>query len=99
MANGLMIDVRPISGVRPEGTAEQFIEASPERLQTIGELVAQAGASLMNALDSATRKPKSCSIEFGIEAGGEVGVPLVTKGKASANFNVTLTWEWDSQHK
>lgn len=96
MSDCLKIDVRSTSATRKEGAVEDFLEASPDRLREIGTLVAEAGAALMGAIAQAVSKPKSCSIEFGIEAGGEVGVPLITKGKASANFNVTLTWESDS---
>jgi hypothetical protein len=41
----------------------------------------------------ADRKPKKFTIEFGVTLGGEAGVPLVTKGTASATFKVTATWE------
>jgi hypothetical protein len=36
--------------------------------------------------------PNELEIEFGVEMGGEMGIPLVTKGQASANFKITLKW-------
>lgn len=38
-------------------------------------------------------KPSKVSMEFGIQAGGETGVPFVTKGSAQANVKVTIEWE------
>ncbi len=37
--------------------------------------------------------PGEMEIEFGIELGGEMGIPMVTKGEAKANFKVTLKWK------
>ena len=44
-------------------------------------------------------KPGEVEIEFGIELGGEMGIPLVTRGEAKANFKVTLKWKDKSAHK
>ena len=41
----------------------------------------------------AETKPAEFSIEFGVTLAGEIGVPLVTKGEASASFKVTATWK------
>ena len=46
------------------------------------------------ALDALTSlRPGEVEIEFGIELGGELGIPLVTKGEAKANFKITLKWK------
>lgn len=37
--------------------------------------------------------PKSVSFEFGLQLGGEAGIPFVTKGSANANIKITATWE------
>jgi len=37
--------------------------------------------------------PGGMEIEFGIELGGEGGIPLITKHEAKANFKITLKWE------
>ena len=37
-------------------------------------------------------KPGSVQIEFGVELGGKVGIPLVTQGEAKANLKVILKW-------
>jgi hypothetical protein len=38
-------------------------------------------------------RPGEVEVEFGVELGGEMGIPLVTKGEAKANFKVTLKWK------
>jgi hypothetical protein len=49
--------------------------------------VAEAVLDRLRAL-----QPGAVEIEFGVELGGEMGIPLVTKGEAKANFKVTLKW-------
>ena len=38
-------------------------------------------------------KPKSISLDIGLQFGGEMGVPFVTKGSAQANLKVSIIWE------
>jgi hypothetical protein len=40
--------------------------------------------------------PDTFSLEFGVEVGGEAGIPFITKGTAAANFTVSLEWSKDS---
>jgi hypothetical protein len=44
-------------------------------------------------------RPGGVEIEFGIELGGEMGIPLVTRGEAKANFKITLKWEKTTPEK
>jgi hypothetical protein len=37
-------------------------------------------------------QPGSVQVEFGVELGGKVGIPLVTQGEAKANLKVILKW-------
>jgi Trypsin-co-occurring domain 1 len=37
--------------------------------------------------------PSKVTMEFGLQAGGEKGIPFVTKGTAQANVKVTIEWE------
>jgi hypothetical protein len=39
--------------------------------------------------------PGELEVEFGIELGGQAGIPLITKHEAKANFKVTLKWSHD----
>jgi hypothetical protein len=52
--------------------------------------VAAVAESVLNSLKAL--RPGAVEIEFGVELGGEMGIPLVTKGEAKANFKVTLKW-------
>jgi hypothetical protein len=54
-------------------------------------LVAQLANSALDSLRA--MKISEGTIEFGVELGGEMGVPLITKGEARANFKITLTWK------
>lgn len=37
--------------------------------------------------------PSKVKLEFGLQAGGETGVPFVTKGTEQANVKVTIEWD------
>ncbi|MEQ8537320.1 MAG: CU044_2847 family protein [Coleofasciculus sp. D1-CHI-01] len=32
-------------------------------------------------------------MEFGLQTGGETGIPFVTKGSAQANVKITIEWD------
>jgi len=38
-------------------------------------------------------RPSELGVEFGVELGGKLGIPLVTMGEAKANLKVTLKWD------
>jgi hypothetical protein len=40
------------------------------------------------------RSPNKVTMEFGLQAGGETGIPFVTKGTAQANVKVTIEWDF-----
>ncbi len=37
--------------------------------------------------------PSKLTLEFGLQVGGETGVPFIAKGTAQANMQVTVEWE------
>ncbi|NMG20655.1 CU044_2847 family protein [Brasilonema bromeliae] len=37
-------------------------------------------------------KPNKVTLEFGLQMGGEAGIPLVAKGTSQANVKVTIEW-------
>ena len=69
-----------------------------------GEIVAQAGQTLEQALDAlqpavrairdrvAAVAPDEAKVEFGIVLGAESGV-VIAKGTAEVHFTVSLTWK------
>jgi hypothetical protein len=52
-------------------------------------------ASMARVAVDAMRKltPGEVQIEFGIELGGEMGFPTITKVQGEANFKITLKWK------
>ncbi|MBX9902797.1 MAG: hypothetical protein K2Y31_00470 [Burkholderiales bacterium] len=42
-----------------------------------------------------TLQPGEVEIEFGVEVGGSLCVPLITSGQAKANFKIKLKWKND----
>jgi hypothetical protein len=55
------------------------------------ESVAALADTVLNSLKAL--RPGEVEIEFGVELGGEMGIPLVSKGEAKANFKVTMKWK------
>lgn len=53
--------------------------------------VASAADLLLKSLKAL--QPGSVEVEFGVELGGKMGIPLVTEGSSKANFKVKLKWE------
>jgi hypothetical protein len=74
----------PRNAASPAGILRKF--DLDKELDSISA-VAEVALEKLKAL-----KPGEVEIEFGVELGGEFGVPLLTKGEARANFKVTLKW-------
>jgi hypothetical protein len=56
-----------------------------EELHQVGILVAEIQQWLFKKLNE-VNPPTGLSLEFGIDAEGEAGIPFVTKGSIGANF-------------
>ncbi|MGQ4647336.1 CU044_2847 family protein [Lyngbya aestuarii] len=73
------------------------IQARTERLKKT--MVSTVRSYSQMVLDSVkqgitdTVSPSKVTLEFGLQAGGETGVPFVTKGTAQANVKVTIEWD------
>ena len=54
-----------------------------------------AAAAMARTAIDVMRKltPGEVQIEFGVELGGETGIPMITKGEAKANFKISLKWK------
>ena len=85
------------SGVTPQMSVQDFIAGSKEQFKKIADVVEAAGQAFIQRISTLASKPTECSIEFGINAGGEAGVPFVTKGTVGANFTVTISWKTEPQ--
>ncbi|TIW29367.1 MAG: hypothetical protein E5V63_01215 [Mesorhizobium sp.] len=101
---GLKMDKTRIVSLRLPDGKEVFVEISaikPEQdvsdsifeFSAVGDQLISIAAALQTTI--AAVKPKSASVEFGIEIGLESGklAALLVKGTGSANLKVTLNWE------
>jgi hypothetical protein len=77
-----------------------FIEDLSERTARFKSIVSSTikgyTETLLDAVkDSTANKltPSKVTMEFGIQAGGETGVPFVTKGTTQANVKITIEWD------
>ena len=80
--------------VMPESASEDFIDGTADKLSSVAAAVELATGAFMERLEELKFKPAECVLEFGVNVGGEAGVPFITKGTIGANFKVALKWTW-----
>ncbi len=89
-----MIEVATIpSGVIPQNATDKVMQASRQEIERIGDVAQQVAESIIVKMKQMLTPPSEFQLEFGVNASGEAGLPLVTKGTLAANFKVTLTWK------
>tara|TARA_R110000851_G_scaffold65309_1_gene148429 strand:- start:1516 stop:1842 length:327 start_codon:yes stop_codon:yes gene_type:complete len=84
------------SAVTPEANTNDFVGATEEKLRQVSELIREGCANVAVNLFSIENPPAEIGMEFGVDVGGEAGIPFVTKGTINANFKVSVTWRLDS---
>jgi Trypsin-co-occurring domain 1 len=89
----IQVGQAPGGSVVPQMSVGEFIEGSEEQFRQVGRVVEVAGNAFVDRMRKLATRPASCSIEFGVNAGGEAGIPFVVKGTAQANFKVTIQWD------
>ena len=90
-----MIQIEPISGpIRQEMNTDKFIKATRETLNGVSGVIEESCKAFIERVAGLDSKPSEIGIEFGVDASGEAGIPLVTKGSLSANFKISLKWTW-----
>lgn len=89
----IQIGGTPNSSITPQASVQDFIKGSKEQFEKITGVIELAGQAIVDKVSQIASKPAECSIEFGINVGGEAGIPFVTKGTVGANFKVTITWK------
>lgn len=83
------------------GVVDDIAERTERFKSFISSTIQGYSAILLDAITSQRVKqlvPSKLAIEFGIQAGGETGVPFVTKGSAQANVKVLVEWELDKSN-
>jgi hypothetical protein len=98
--DGSTIYIQYDEGESDELRAAGFIEDIAERTEKIKEMMVSTIRGYSSIVLNAVREgmaditaPESVTLEFGLQIGGEMGVPLITKGTAQANVKVTVTWD------
>jgi hypothetical protein len=87
----IMVDCAEGVGYRPRDAASW----GEIKLDLQKELEAVSRVAQI-ALDNLKKlEPAELEIEFGIELGGQAGIPLLTRHEGKANFKVTLKWAKD----
>ena len=75
-----------------------FVEDIAERTEKLKKMMASTilgySSIVLNAVKEANLlSPESVTLEFGVQLGGEAGVPFITKGTVQANVKVTVVWK------
>ncbi|MBM3235017.1 hypothetical protein FJZ31_01830 [Candidatus Poribacteria bacterium] len=76
------------------GYIDDIAERTKKFKETMVSTIRSYSETLLNAVQEGMPKiaPAKVTLEFGLQLGGEAGVPFVTKGTAQANFKVTIEW-------
>lgn len=96
-----MPEARTVKLVQLDKDTRVLVEIDPTALsgmdvvadnlpKDIVRMINEIGAAAQAA--ARTLNPDKLSMEFGLEAGGEAGIPFVTKGTATASFKVAVEW-------
>ena len=80
--------------LRAVGYIEDIAERTKKFKETMVSTVRSYSETLLNAVQEGMTglAPDKVALEFGLQLGGEAGVPFVTKGTAQANVKVTIEW-------
>jgi len=76
----------------PRNAARTMLEKAAAAFEEELKPLATVADTVRSALMAANH-PGKIEVEFGVELGGSMGIPLVTSGSGKANFKVKLTWE------
>lgn len=72
---------------------EKFKETIVNTIQSYSSIVANAVKKGVKRKADDFLAADLVALEFGLQVGGEAGVPFVTKGTAQANVKVTIEWK------
>ena len=97
-ADGSEIYIQYDESDSDELQAVGYVEDIVERTERFKELMESTVRGYSDAVLSAVKTgmkehpPDRVALQFGLQLGGETGVPFVTKGSAQANVSVTVEW-------
>ncbi|XZN96727.1 MAG: CU044_2847 family protein [Microcoleus sp.] len=88
--------------LRAVGLIEDVAEKTARFRAVVSSTVNGYAEILLDAIqDGVVNKlaPSKVIMEFGVQAGGETGVPFVTKGSAQANVKITIEWDLSKRNR
>ena len=94
----IYIQCDEMDAVSDELQAVGYVEDIVERTERFKELMESTVRGYSDTVLSAVKTgmkehpPDKVALQFGLQLGGETGVPFVTKGSAQANVSVTVEW-------
>jgi hypothetical protein len=73
---------------------EDIVERTQRFKEAMASTVRGFSETVLNAVKTGMKElpPDKVTLQFGLQIGGQVGIPLVTTGAAQANVNVTVEW-------
>ena len=90
----IQYDETDIDELYAVGYVEDIVERT-ERFKGLMESTVRGYSdAVLNAVKTGMKDhpPDRVALQFGLQLGGEAGVPFVTKGTAQANVSVTVEW-------
>jgi Trypsin-co-occurring domain 1 len=81
--------------LRARGVVEDIAERTQRFKDIMASTVRGYAAMVLHTVQQGMmdlRAPDKVCLEFGIQLGGEAGIPFVTKGTAEANVKATIEW-------
>ncbi len=82
----------------PRNASRDIVRKVAKELGEQLEPLSAVADTIRNALIAANN-PSEIEVEFGLELGGEGGIPMIMEGSAKANFKITLKWANDKKTK
>lgn len=82
--------------LRAVGFVEDIAERTEKLKETMASTILGYSSIVVNAVKEGMAdpmSPESVTLEFGLQLGGEAGVPFITKGTVQANVKVTVEWK------
>ena len=92
----IQYDEEDTDELRAVGVIDDIKEKSERLQQMMISTVRGYSRMVLNSVKEGVndiQPPSKMTLEFGLQAGGETGVPFVTKGTAQANVKVTIEWD------
>ena len=80
--------------LRAVGVVEDIAERTEKLKKMMASTILGYSSIVLNAVkETNLMSPESVTLEFGVQLGGEAGVPFITKGTVQANVKVTVVWK------